>query len=98
MYPTVLWIDAGATILKPLMPLYKHIEQNGYFLCTVGEDVTDGKFIRGIDWQTTSYVRKKFELDAPENKEILSKEAVTACVIGVAREKPRTNSFRGSMT
>lgn len=36
LFPYVLYIDAGAVILKPLDDLFKHIEQQGYFLMTCG--------------------------------------------------------------
>ncbi len=36
LFPYVLYIDAGAVILKPLDNLFKHIEQQGYFLMTCG--------------------------------------------------------------
>lgn len=36
LFPYVLYIDAGAVILKPLDNLFKHIVQQGYFLMTCG--------------------------------------------------------------
>jgi hypothetical protein len=36
LFPYVLYIDAGAVILKPLDNLFKHIQQQGYFLMTCG--------------------------------------------------------------
>ena len=71
---------------KSLKPLYRHIEQHGYFLCTIGEDTNNNIFKHGIGWQTTKYVRNKFDLDNPLNSWILDKEAVTACVIGVTQK------------
>ena len=89
MRPLVLWIDAGSTILKSLQPLFSYIEENGYFLWTIGEEVedaSDGNFMRGIYWQTRASLRKKFDLDSKEKKYILAKEAVAACILGVSRK------------
>ncbi len=85
-FPTVLWLDAGTTLLKSVIPLYRYTQYHGYFLCTIGEDVLDGSnYKHGIEWQTTQYVRQKFNLDSAERKSILKKEAVAAGIIGVSR-------------
>ena len=87
LYPTVLWLDAGSTVLKTLVPLFKHIEQNGYFLVTIGEDVPpQGPYRWNINWQTTARMRSLFNLYHEENKDILEKEAVTASIIGVTQQ------------
>lgn len=64
MFPYVLYMDAGTTILKPLNDLFKHIIQHGYFLTDCGHD---------IRWMTTKYIIEKFNLNAPENIWILDK-------------------------
>jgi hypothetical protein len=62
MFPYVLYMDAGTTILKSLNDLFKHIIQNGYFLTDCGHD---------IRWMTTKYVIAQFKLNSPENRWIL---------------------------
>jgi hypothetical protein len=39
MFPYVLYVDAGTTILQPLTDLFKHIRQNGYFLLDTGHNI-----------------------------------------------------------
>ncbi|MGE0206434.1 MAG: hypothetical protein AB7R69_01145 [Candidatus Babeliales bacterium] len=85
-FPYVLWIDAGSTVLRPLDDLFEYIQHKGYFLATIGNERDNGKFRHPIAWQTTRYVRNKFNLDAPEYQWILSQEAVMAGVIGVAQK------------
>lgn len=84
IHPTVLWIDAGSTICNSLVPLFKHVEQNGYFLATIGVEMRNGRFPYDINWQTTSYVRKLFSIKNTD--EILRKESVTASPQGVSRK------------
>ena len=86
IHPTVLYCDAGTTVLQSLVPLFKHIEQNGYFLTTIGlEDSPHGPYRHDINSQTTAHVRRLFNLDRPENQELLKKEAVSGSPIGVSR-------------
>ncbi len=44
MFPYILYLDAGLTVLKPTRNLFKHIQQNGYFLvnntCNIEERIT----------------------------------------------------------
>lgn len=70
MFPYVLYMDAGTTILKSLNDLFKHIIQNGYFLTDCGHD---------IQWMTTKYVIDQFKLNTPENRWILDK---STCGVG----------------
>lgn len=83
LYPYVLWIDAGSTVLRPLNILFKHIQQNKYFLCTIGMPGT--KYSR-IGWGATQYVKDKFGLNEADKKWILSQDSVMGGVIGVSRE------------
>lgn len=41
MYPYVLYLDADMLVLKPLENLFKHIEQNGYFLIDAESKILD---------------------------------------------------------
>lgn len=38
MFPYVLYLDAGTTVLKPLDKLFKYIKENGYFLLSCSND------------------------------------------------------------
>jgi len=44
MFPYILYLDAGLTVLRPTRDLFKHIQQNGYFfvnnMCNIEERVT----------------------------------------------------------
>lgn len=77
MYPYVLLIDAGATIMQPLNNLFRHIIQNKYFF--VDSDCT-------IDWMSTKHVRKKFNLDSPERRDIGRRYGLGAGLIGMKRD------------
>lgn len=83
MYPYVIWIDAGTTVLKPLDNLFKYIKRHGYFLSTVGDNITNGKFDHDIRWQTKRALVDKFQLNTPQKQWILSQEAINASLIGV---------------
>lgn len=85
-YPYVLYVDAGTTILKPLDHLFNYIENNQYFICTIGNEWIDGAWRHPICWGTTPFVRKVFKLDEPDNQWILSQEFVMGGVIGVTRQ------------
>jgi len=82
MFPHVLWIDAGTTVLKPLDDLFNYIEQEGYFLSTIGDDE---QLLHNVKWQTTSFLVEKFRLNAPENVWIQSKESIMGGIVGVAQ-------------
>lgn len=41
MFPYVLYLDSGTTILKPLNDLFLHIKQNGYFLVSCGHNIEE---------------------------------------------------------
>ncbi len=41
MYPYFLFLDAGSLVLNSPSPLFKHIEQNGYFFITVSHNIVD---------------------------------------------------------
>jgi hypothetical protein len=85
MFPYVLWMDAGMTVKKPLDNLFKHIEQNGYFLSTIGnEKKEDGSWRHPLHWGTTKCVIQKFNLDSDQNAWILKQEFVNAGVFGVS--------------
>jgi len=90
MFPYILWIDAGTTVLKPLDNLFKFIKQNGYFLTTVGDDQKNGKFIHGIEWQSTKYILEKFNiLNNSSKKWILFQEAINASIIGISKKSEK---------
>lgn len=93
MFPYVLWLDAGTTVLQQLDRLFEYIQKSGYFLCTVGDETAlfgdTEVFKHSIDWQTTKFVREQFHLETPENRWILSKEAVMGGVVGASK----TTSF-----
>lgn len=84
--PYVLYIDAGTTILKPLDDLLEYIEDKGYFIGTIGNEFENGQFRHPIKWGTTQRVRKLFNLDSPENKEILDKEFIMGNIVGLSRK------------
>jgi hypothetical protein len=62
MFPYVLYLDSGTTILKPLNGLFNHIKEHNYFLTDCGHS---------IKWMTPGYIIKKLKLDTPDKKWIL---------------------------
>jgi GT2 family glycosyltransferase len=85
LFPYVLWVDAGTTVLKPLDDLFKYIDQTGYFLCTMGDKV-DNKLAHDIRWGATQHVKEAFNLEAPIRSYILAKEPIESGIIGVSRK------------
>ncbi|MBA3953882.1 hypothetical protein H0X48_00980 [Candidatus Dependentiae bacterium] len=78
-FPVVLYLDAGNTVLQPLDDLFKHIEQNGYFLMSV---------YHNIRWCTTKIVIDRFNLQSDERKFILDDQtlSISANIIGGSRK------------
>lgn len=88
LFPYVLWVDAGTTILRSLEDLFRYIRANGYFLTTIGDEKnSNGSYKHPVGWGATAYVKNKFNLKSPENKHILSKESIMGGVIGVAQRE-----------
>ncbi len=85
-YPYVLWIDATSLVLKPVDALFKHIKQNGYFVCTIGNEIIDGTFRHPLSWCTTARVRENFNLNDPKNAWILNAEQIMTTTFGISRE------------
>lgn len=79
MFPYVLYLDSGTTILKPLNGLFKHIQQNKYFFTDCGHS---------IKWMTTKYVIDKLKLNTAEKEWILNDDTlgIDAGFLGVTRE------------
>jgi GT2 family glycosyltransferase len=86
LFPYVVWLDAGTTILKPLDQLFKYIQQSGYFLCTMGDEKFYNQLAHPISWGTTEYVKNYFSLSRPERQWILQQEPLVSGVIGVSRK------------
>jgi hypothetical protein len=80
IFSYTLWIDAGSTVMRPLDDLFKHINQNGYFLATTG--IAHYPIYRSA----TRYVKEKFNLYLPENQWILSQDVVMGGIIGVSHK------------
>jgi glycosyltransferase involved in cell wall biosynthesis len=86
IYPYVLWVDAGTTILKPLDALFKYIQQEGYFLATIGDEKVNDRILHPISWGATEYVKTQFNLTSPQKSYILHKEPLLSGTIGVSRK------------
>lgn len=86
MFENVLWIDSGNIVLKPLDNLFRYIQQNGYFLTTIGSEFENKTHKITTKWQTTKYQIAKFDLNAPTKKWILSQEPINASLIGISRK------------
>jgi hypothetical protein len=78
-YESVLYLDAGNTVLKPLTNLYKYIEQNGYFFVAAVHNIRDWITRRTIDY---------FKLESPENNYILNPAltSISANIIGINKK------------
>jgi len=77
-YESILYMDAGNTILKPLNDLFSHIEQNGYFFLAGPHNIRD--------W-ITKRVINYFDLESEERKFILdpARKSISANIIGISR-------------
>lgn len=82
LFPYVLWIDAGTTVLKSMNSLFYSISEQGYFLCTIGDREPPGF---PVDWSVNNCVRQNFDLNSEKNKKILMQEQIMAGVIGASR-------------
>lgn len=87
MFPHVLWLDGGTTVLNSLNDLNEHLVEHGHFLATIGDETKkDGSWMHPVKWGLTNFVRKAFNLDAEANKWILDKEMIMGGVIGMVRD------------
>jgi len=86
IFPYALWIDPDFTVLKSLRTVFQHIQETGYFLCTIGDEKFDGKCAHPIRWGATEYVRNAFNLEGSEKVHVLDKEPVLSGVIGFSRQ------------
>ncbi len=55
----ILWVDTGTTVLKQLDNLFKYIQNEGYFLATIGNEIINGRYKHPLSWATTSYIQKQ---------------------------------------
>jgi uncharacterized lipoprotein YehR (DUF1307 family) len=80
MFPYVLYLDAGTTLLKPVDPIFEHMREHGYFLMDCGP--------WSIAWQSTRRVVNFFNLESEQNRWILDPEthAIDGGFQGVTRE------------
>jgi len=85
LFPHVLYIDAGATILKPLDILFEYILEKGYFLSTSGDAFNEAGYEHPIGWGCTELQKKLFNLDNPKKSWILKKETMCGGIIGITR-------------
>jgi hypothetical protein len=85
-FPYILWIDAGTTVLRSLVPLFDHIRETGYFLATIGSTEPDGTINHPVGWGVTTYVYKKFGLHDESSACILQQESVMGNLHGLTRE------------
>lgn len=85
-FPYCLWIDAGACILKPIDHLFKYIQQNGYFIHTIGTTRNqDGSFVNTVESQTTRYLLNKFDIKHISRNWILKEEPINCSFWGASR-------------
>lgn len=62
MFPDILYLDAGILVLQPLDNLFRHIRKQGYFFTDCDHS---------IEWMTTKYVIKEFDLHSQDKQWIL---------------------------
>jgi glycosyltransferase involved in cell wall biosynthesis len=86
IFPYVLYIDSGTTVLRPLDDLFKYIQQAGYFLCTIGDEKFYNQISHPIKWGATEYVKKYFNLMSPERRWVLDQEPLLSGTLGVSRK------------
>ena len=88
LFPYILYLDAGLTVLKPLDDLFEFINKQGYFFLVIPNCTH-----RGIsNWhsiinRTTKYAADTLlkDLDADKKNEILQGSTISAGIQGVTR-------------
>ena len=70
LFPYVLYIDAGAAILKPIDNLFKHIQQQGYFLMTCGPHTIADTITKPIHEQVLPDLTNLAKILAPDSFKI----------------------------
>jgi hypothetical protein len=75
MHGSIIYLDAGNTVLKPLNDLFAHIEENGYFFIAGAHNIKD--------W-TTKRVIKYFNLEDEDKKFVLNDatKSISANIMG----------------
>ena len=78
LFPYLLFLDAGTTVLQPLTPLFRHIIEHEYFFTDCGHDINS---------MTTTLVKKAFHLESPRRSHILSPRTygLNAGIIGITQ-------------
>lgn len=84
-HDTILWLDAGNTVLRSLQPIFNHIQKNGYLICTIGDEKDGHQWKHPIKWGATQYIIDKFNLDTAENRWILGAEFIDGSLIGASK-------------
>ncbi len=85
IYPYVLWLDAGTSVLRPLYDLFTYIQQEGYFLATIGSDEPGGIPLHTAGKSATKGVASLFGLSLATKDPVLSKDSIMANTIGLSR-------------
>lgn len=77
MFPYVLYLDAGTTVLKNLSILFNHIKQEGYLLCNECQT---------IEQTATNTVKQYFKLENSANSWLLTSRSIRAGSQGLSRK------------
>jgi hypothetical protein len=87
LFPYVLWLDAGTEVRNSMDFMFRYIQENDYFICTIGDhkDI-QGKWQHSVGWGMTQFIKNKFGLDDPEKRWILENESIMGGIIGVSRK------------
>lgn len=75
----LLWMDAGMTVLKPLNPIFNHIDKTGCFFIGVCD----------MGYMTTKTVRDYFGLTDAE----LLEQGINAAIMGIKKTDSNINDF-----
>lgn len=85
IYPYVLWLDAGTTILRDLSHLFAYIKNNHYLLITIGDEYINDKLAHPIKQGLTKFVQEMFCLNTQDPHDISHLECIGS-LIGVHKE------------
>ncbi len=84
MFDYVLYIDAGAVVLKPLDDVFRYIQDNGYFLLADQAWYVDNQNVLfSIRAHCTQHVMSMFNLESPERENIWHSCNLNASVQGI---------------
>ncbi|MBY0353315.1 hypothetical protein K2W90_03020 [Candidatus Babeliales bacterium] len=94
MFDYVLYLDAGAVVLKPLDDVFRYIQEQGYFLLADQEWwIGDRNILFTIRAHCTKHVMDLFNLEDPTREYIAADSNLYAAVQGISKVSKAYNEY-----